>query len=357
MEFPVKEYIYNNRIYNLSAEAVGVVSGEKHFPVFEGNQIFKPLSKSKPFTTPMYAYAEVFWSQVINRYFMAAPVYQLAFCRGYEAEQAKYYDYGTTVPVIYDEGQKLKNLLEFFRSNPDKNVDIDNYINYCMMFYDYTDIFMSDFFKEHESIACDLARHVLVSVLKGDQNYHYENVAFICDEDDRIIRLAPMIDHEFSTYFMFPDNLKEHFYWLNELEKSISGENVSEENYDKYKKPEEKQLAIKSATALNKNLVYIKEYFPEVVNEFVGNMKSLKADLESKPESFYINENSAYPKVANSFMYIVGKARFKDKDESKAKEYEKIYCNMDERIDFEFISKLIVAEIKKNINLIAEVLS
>ena len=221
MEFPVKEYIYNNRIYNLSAEAVGVVSGEKHFPVFEGNQIFKPLSKSKPFTTPMYAYAEVFWSQVINRYFMAAPVYQLAFCRGYEAEQAKYYDYGTTVPVIYDEGQKLKNLLEFFRSNPDKNVDIDNYINYCMMFYDYTDIFMSDFFEEHESIACDLARHVLVSVLKGDQNYHYENVAFICDEDDRIFRLAPMIDHEFSTYFMFPDNLKEHFYWLNELEKSI----------------------------------------------------------------------------------------------------------------------------------------
>ena len=101
-------------------------------------------------------------------------------------EQPKYHDYGNAVPVIYGEGQKLMNLLEFFRSTPDKNVDIDNYINYCMMFYDYTDIFKSDFFKEHADIACNLARHVLVSVLKGDQNYHYENVAFICDMDEQI---------------------------------------------------------------------------------------------------------------------------------------------------------------------------
>ena len=35
MEFPVREYIYNNRTGNLKAEAVGVVKGEKHFPVFE----------------------------------------------------------------------------------------------------------------------------------------------------------------------------------------------------------------------------------------------------------------------------------------------------------------------------------
>ena len=51
---------------------------------------------------------------------------------------------------------------------------------------------------------------VLISVLRGDQNYHYENVTFLCDKDGGIISLAPMIDHEFSTYFMFPDDISRH---------------------------------------------------------------------------------------------------------------------------------------------------
>ena len=66
MYYKVRHYQYKNRIGNLKAEAVGVVSGEKHFPIFPGNMIFKPLTKSKPFSTPLYAYAEVFWSTIIN---------------------------------------------------------------------------------------------------------------------------------------------------------------------------------------------------------------------------------------------------------------------------------------------------
>ena len=64
-----KVYNYAERTGNLKAEAVGVVSGEKHFPVFEGRMIFKPLTKSKPLSTPLFAYAEVFWSWVIRTYF------------------------------------------------------------------------------------------------------------------------------------------------------------------------------------------------------------------------------------------------------------------------------------------------
>ncbi len=30
-----KTYTYSNRLANLTAEAVGVIKGEKHFPVFE----------------------------------------------------------------------------------------------------------------------------------------------------------------------------------------------------------------------------------------------------------------------------------------------------------------------------------
>lgn len=117
-----KKYKYSARSGNLKAEAVGVVKGEKHFPVFEGDVVFKPLTKSKPLSTPLFAYAEVFWSWVIDAYFMPAPQYQLAFCEGYEAEVEKYYDYGTVSPMIYGEGEHLLNLLEFFRKYPDDKV-------------------------------------------------------------------------------------------------------------------------------------------------------------------------------------------------------------------------------------------
>ena len=89
MCYKVRHYRYKDRIGNLKAEAVGVVSGEKHFPIFPGNMIFKPLTKSKPFSTPLYAYAEVFWSTVINKYFMPAPQYELATCEGYEEVNEK----------------------------------------------------------------------------------------------------------------------------------------------------------------------------------------------------------------------------------------------------------------------------
>ena len=66
INYETVHFNYADRIGNLTAEAVGVVKGEKHFPVYSGNRIFKPLSKSKPFSTPLFAYAEVFWSNVIN---------------------------------------------------------------------------------------------------------------------------------------------------------------------------------------------------------------------------------------------------------------------------------------------------
>ena len=42
------------------------------------------------------------------------------------------------------------------------------------MFYDYTEILEADYFQTHRGIAEDLAMQILISVLKGDQNYHYE---------------------------------------------------------------------------------------------------------------------------------------------------------------------------------------
>ena len=47
-DYTSKTYNYSNRLGNLTAEAVGVIKGEKHFPVFSDRIIFKPLTKSKP---------------------------------------------------------------------------------------------------------------------------------------------------------------------------------------------------------------------------------------------------------------------------------------------------------------------
>ena len=96
-----KTYNYSKRLGNLTVEAVGVIKGEKHFPVFADRIIFKPLTKSKPLSTPLFAYAEVFWSWVINTYFMPVPQYRLAFCEGYEAETGKNYDYTEILESTY----------------------------------------------------------------------------------------------------------------------------------------------------------------------------------------------------------------------------------------------------------------
>ena len=317
-------YNYAERTGNLKAEAVGVVSGEKHFPVFEGRMVFKPLTKSKPLSTPLFAYAEVFWSWVIDAYFIPAPQYQLALCRGYEAECGKYYDYGTVSPMIYEEGEHLLNLLEFFRAYPDD--------------------------KE------DLAMQILISVLKGDQNYHYENIAFVCNASGQILRLAPMIDHEFSTYFMFPDNIQRHTYWLDELKRSIEGKSVRPEEYKDFPNEKERRLMEKSATCLYRNLIYIKEHYPEVTATFLENVSRLKRDLLQKRESFFIQKAKDYQDYANSDAYLIGKARYKDHDEEKAAAYEKQYGREGKEISFDLMNCLINYEVQEIIEQMERIL-
>ena len=160
-------------------------------------------------------------------------------------------------------------------------------------------------------MAEQLAMQILVSVLKGDQNYHYENIAFVCNKKGEILRLAPMIDHEFSTYFMFPDNSAQHMYWYSELIRSMEGHEVQDYEYD-----------------------------------------CLKHDLEENPSPFYLQENIEYPGTANSYAYMSGKARYKDHDEEKAKLLEEKYSSREKKIDFHVLSVQIVQEIKGIIRLL-----
>ena len=103
-------------------------------------------------------------------------------------------------------------------------------------------IFMSAVSVESDFWMFGSARHWCVQVVGGDQNYHYENIAFVCDASGQILRLAPMIDHEFSTYFMFPDNIQRHTYWLDELKRSIEGKHVRPEEYKDFSNEKERRL-------------------------------------------------------------------------------------------------------------------
>lgn len=95
-----------------------------------------------------------------------------------------------------------------------------------------------------------------------------------------------MIDHEFSTCFMFPDNLSRHNYWFGELQRSIEGKPVQPDEYKDFPNEKERRLMEKSATCLHRNLVYIKEHYPEVTTPFLKNVSRLKRDLLQKRESF-----------------------------------------------------------------------
>ena len=41
-----------------------------------------------------------------------------------------------------------------------------------------------------------------------------------------------MIDHEFSTYFMFPDSMPRQMYWFEQLARSIQGDEVQLGEFD-----------------------------------------------------------------------------------------------------------------------------
>lgn len=103
---------------------------------------------------------------------------------------------------------------------------------------------------------------------------------------------------------------------------------------------------------LHKNLVYIKEHYPEVTGKFIKKLNCLEHDLEENPSSFYLQENIEYPGTANSYAYMSGKARYKDHDEEKAKLLEKKYSSREKKIDFHVLSVQIVQEIKGIIRLL-----
>lgn len=306
----VYEYDYQKRTRNLTSEAQGVVKSSKHFPVFqeEGQDyVFKPLSKTKPFSTPYFAYSEVYWSTIINKYFdEKAPIYRLAICKNIEDE--KKYHHGTIVKSLEEDNKKLINLYEWFRDHPDPNIDIKEYINYCEMYYDYRMFFDTQIMKDNPEIAKEFATQILLSILRLDQNYHYENILFH-EQEGKLIDVASPIDHEFSTMFLYPDNEIKH---QRRFKSALSSITISPDDPTNVFST----LEYEAFGTLAKNIERIANQYPEKATEFLEKLKVFIRDLKKEPITL---ENHGYLVPFNSNNFQIGQALYKQNDSATAK--------------------------------------
>lgn len=316
--FKVIDLSDKEKIGVMVAEAHSKVKSTKEFPLYmiDGKKmIYKPLSKTKPLTTPFFAYSEIYWSYIINKYFdEKAPRYYLAETKKKDDEKSKYYNKGVLVESLTPNNEKLINLYDYFNEHPDKKVDIKDYINYCMMNYDYTMILESDFIKNNKEIGEGLAYQILLSVLREDQNFHYENINFTFKNN--ILILEPPIDFEFSTPFLYPDDEKQYEYERNKYFNSVKIDYEKDEIRELLKKIAlEKGFSLDSK--ITKNICLIVKMYPDIVLKFIKNLDRLIEDLDN----ISITDPDNYISSLNSDYWKVGHALYKD---NNLEEYERL---------------------------------
>jgi len=317
-----------NKYRNLDIEAKGEVKSTKYFPVFlkDGEEyIFKPLSKTKPFTTPLFAFSEVYWSYIINKYFDSnTPRYYLAQVKNIENEQPNYYEQGVLVESLTPNNEKLISLYDYFNKYPEPSVNIKDYINYCGINYDYTKILESNFIKNNKEIGSNLAHQILLSVLRQDQNFHYENINFF---DNKLLKIIPPTDFEFSTPFLFPDNEEQYQYEKSKYHNllTIKYELDQIEMFFRNLKIEKN---IPLGNTITNNIALIVKMYPDTVLNFVKKLEVLIRDLPN----IEISDPDDYIGPLNSKYWEVGHAYYKDNDLEK-------YKNLKEEINLISIDK------------------
>ena len=331
--FGVQEVNYADRIGAIDKESAGVVKCQKNFPIFAGHdgkqKIFKPLSPTKPYANPMFAYSEVWWSHLINNFIdERAPRYQLARCHGMppKAGQEIFLEKGTLVDSYLEPGQHDMNLLEYYRANPDPEVDIDQYTNYCDHIYDYRDIFNSELFSRQPELSSRLAEMVLTSIMTININFHYENVTFIC-ENDKVVDLAPPIDHEFSLLSINPHNSqRRHEQKLANYESLLTGTWVDKELQTTHIDPIGRDAPLYATDhsnfdAMQSNLQIICDKHPNTVRNFIEKMQKMREFLITHHIVFQSMSNFIEPfHDLESYVYYYRKPSHNN--EEMAKLYE-----------------------------------
>ena len=300
INFNVYHCKFDDRSNMLSKSSAGVVKCQKDFPifVFNGKQyLFKPLSK--PYGTFLFAYSEVFWSNIINNYFCPnAPLYYLAICEGYSRYYPSRSDKGTLTESITTENERLVNLLEYFNAYTQEGVDIGDYVNYCGVYYDYTNILNAPIFNNDDSFGEQLALQILISILKMDINYHYENVSFIFTKDG-IRSLAPPFDHEYSIPFLFPDDDMLSFNYFGTYCQTLMTNKAINNGMN--------------SEFILKNIITICKKYPNLVKTFLAGLKRLIDDL-SKTDLVFPTE---FSEAFSSHLFEVYEAIYKEHETSQ----------------------------------------
>lgn len=301
-DFNIYNFNFEDKVGIIEKDSTGVVKCKKAFPIYMINgkeNIFKPLSKTKPLTTPLFGFSEVFWSTVIKEYFDdRTPLYRLAICKGYDKYYPSRYSKGTIVESTTNPNEKLVNLLEFYIATPDNIVNIKDYINYCGMYYDYTHILNSPFFIERIELGSELARQILISILKNDLNYHYENIAFIY-EGEKLKSLAPPFDHEYSLPFLFPDNDIMYSTYFGAYNMALIQNSAINSDIN--------------LIALLNNIKLISEKYPEVAADFLKRLKNFIQDFQK----MYFTMPEDYMEPFSTEVYQVYESIFKEHEDSK----------------------------------------
>lgn len=329
LDFKILEVDYHCRENEMLVKANSKVSSVKTFPIYTVNgqkMLFKPLSYTKPLTTPFFAYAEVFWSFIFHQYFdNNIPLYTLAYCWHFTDFISKYYCKGTLVPLQQRKNCKIMNLYDYFILHPDENVNIKDYVNYCGKTYDYTTILRAKIFMNNENLSEKLAYYILLSILKLDYNFHYENILLYV-ENDKIVDLVPMLDHEFSLYFLFPDTnlyIQNFEYYFDDIV-SVSG-------------------------TCYQNIAYIKKTYPHIYHLFIENVQVLKNNFTD----YSIPFDKKFVGKFSTHSWLIGDARYKQHDERKAQDYERELEFLDaDKFDFDKWNK----RLRSSINILMKTL-
>lgn len=362
--FKIEELNIKDKKGNLKKEASSKVSSTKFFPIFSiagKEKIFKPLSKTKPLSTPLFSYSEVYWSYLINKYIdKSTPVYSLAYCKGLSKEQPKYYEKGCLVENILNEGEELINIYELFEKFPDPLVDISDYTNYCEVQYDYVPILNSTFFTENKALRSELAKQILCSILRRDANYHYENISLIT-KNDTIIRVAPIIDVEFSEMFMYPDFKNNHqlrFSYYDEGMQPLFSYNDSlsyeENNLNFLNRLSEGSIYDQTDpyhfSNLVKNLKAIVELEPLVVKDFLSKIKAMQEEVRNLTITFdseFLSDFSTKDWEATRLIYKEGKSLNDPEYLRKKKEAEKSRITLNQEEFNKKLQKEVLLSIQK----------
>lgn len=309
INYNVRKLDYRSRIRNLDVQAQSNLKSNKFFPVFQidgKEKIFKPLSKTKPLTTPYFAYSEVVWSTILHDFFdSTTPIYELAIIENIEDDFENKYHHGVLVDNLVNRNEKLINLYEYFRDNPEDVFIYQDYINYCCKFYEFQWIYKTRFMKNHRDIVEKLSYQILLSILKCDQNYHYENLLFK-SIDGHIVNIAPMIDHEFSSMFLYLDDLDLNRSYYEKAVVSLSLANVIN---PKDIKSIFAQLHYEAFGTLSKNLNAVLINFPAMAYYF---LKKLSIFLEHIKNNPIVLEDKGYLVPFNSLNYKIGEQLYKE---------------------------------------------